>query len=147
MAESGMEAKEEEQEESVRAELEQLAQEELGETKEVRDSTLNEMKRWLQLQPHILNCRTDANFLLRFLRMQKFRVDKSCAVLEKYTLMREDYPMYFRNLDISLPVLQELVQKITPLQSPERHHQAPGPLSPLNGGCDQSNCHHSRNPS
>ena len=39
------------------------------------------------------------------------------------------------------------VQKITPLQSPESHHQAPGPLSPLNGGCDQSNCHHSRNPS
>ena len=35
MAESGLEAKEEEQEESVRAELEQLAQEELGETKEV----------------------------------------------------------------------------------------------------------------
>ena len=26
-------------------------------------------------------------------------------------------------------------------------NQAPGPLSPLNGGCDQSNCHHSRNPS
>ena len=84
MAESGMEAKEEEQEESVRAELEQLAQEELGETKEVeslkkicavftleslrkpslfllyilkvRDSTLNEMKRWLQLQVCQLAC-------------------------------------------------------------------------------------------
>ena len=35
MAESGLEAKEEEQEEGVRAGLEQLAQEELGETAEV----------------------------------------------------------------------------------------------------------------
>jgi len=107
MAESEQGAK---KKEDVRVRLEEVAQEELGETEEVRESTLNEMKRWLQLQPHIVNCRTDANFLLRFLRMQKFRVEKSCAVLEKYTFMREEYPQYFRNLDISRPELQELVE-------------------------------------
>jgi len=120
MAESGTKAKNEEQGEGVCVRLEQLAQEELGETQEVRGSALNEMKRWLQVQPHILNCRTDANFLLRFLRMQKFRVDKSCAVLEKYIFMREEHPMYFRNLDISRPILQELVLSGFMFVLPER---------------------------
>jgi len=118
--ESGMQAKEEEQEKDVRARLAQVAEEELGETEEVRDSTLNEMKLWLQAQPHIHNCRTDSNFLLRFLRMQKFRVEKSCAVLEKYTLMREEYPGYFRSLDISRPALQELVLSGFMFVLPER---------------------------
>jgi len=104
--ESGMHAKEEE---DVCARLAQVAEEELGETEEVRDCALNEMKLWLQAQPHIQNCRTDSNFLLRFLRMQKFRVEKSCAVLEKYTLMREENPGYFRGLDIRRPELEELV--------------------------------------
>ena len=67
MAEIGiMQAKEEEKEDDVRARLDQLAEEELGETEEVeslrkqslslmlvlkvRDSTLSEMKRWLRSQ-------------------------------------------------------------------------------------------------
>jgi len=120
MAESGIQPKEKEQEDAVRGKLEQLAEEELGETEEVRACTLNEMKHWLQSQPHIHNCRTDDNFLLRFLRMQKFRVDKSCAVLEKYTLMREEYPWYFRNLDISRPELKELVLSGFMFVLPER---------------------------
>ena len=65
--ESGMQAKEKEQEEDVRARLAQVAEEELGETEEVeshrkpsssfltlvlkvRDSALNEIKLWLQSQ-------------------------------------------------------------------------------------------------
>jgi len=48
--ESGMQAKEEEQEDDVRARLAQVAEEELGETEEVRDSALNEIKLWLQSQ-------------------------------------------------------------------------------------------------
>jgi len=52
--------------------------------------------------------------------MQKFRVDKSCAVLEKYTLMREEYPCYFRNLDISRPELEELVLSGFMFVLPER---------------------------
>jgi len=118
MAESETEAKKKEG--GVRARLEQVAEEELGETEEVRESTLNEMKRWLQSQAHIVNCRTDANFLLRFLRMQKFRVEKSCVVVEKYTFMREEYPQYFRNLDISKPELQELVLSGFMFVLPER---------------------------
>ena len=66
MAEIGMQAKDEEQEDDVRARLHQLAEEELGETEKVeshrkqslslmlvlkvRDSTLSEMKRWLRSQ-------------------------------------------------------------------------------------------------
>jgi len=99
---------------------EQVALEELGETREVRDSTLGEMRQWLRSQAHIHNCRTDANFLLRFLRMQKFRVEQSCAVLEKYILTREENPSYFRKLDISTPGLQELVLSGFMFVLPER---------------------------
>ena len=83
---------------------EQVALEELGETREVesqktinpmilkvRDSTLGEMRQWLRsqvgnfwinplFQAHIHNCRTDANFLLRFLRMQKFRCGEADTI-------------------------------------------------------------------
>jgi len=96
-------------EDETSSRLDQVALEELGETKELRDFALTELKDWLQSQPHIQNCRTDDNFLLRFLRMQKFRVEKSYAVLEKYLMMREDNPGYFRNLDILNPALKELV--------------------------------------
>jgi len=99
----------EEDEDEKSPRLDQIALEELGETKELRESALTELKDWLQSQPHIQNCRTDDNFLLRFLRMQKFRVEKSCAVMEKYLMMREDNPCYFRNLDILNPILKELV--------------------------------------
>ena len=37
--------------------------------------------------------------------------------------------------------------KYKPLAILKRHHQVPGPLSSLDGGCDQSNCHHSGNSS
>ena len=63
----------------------------------VRDSTLGEMRQWLRsqvgnlhltwdfwinplFQAHIHNCRTDANFLLRFLRMQKFRCGEADTI-------------------------------------------------------------------
>jgi len=162
MAESGIQPKEKEQEDAVRGKLEQLAEEELGETEEVRACTLNEMKHWLQSQPHIHNCRTDDNFLLRFLRMQKFRF-----TTKGWTRAVQ----YFRNLDISRPELKELVDQNINSSSDIFDHgafwlhvcttrkrffwskgdlsysQVPRPLAPFNGGCDQSNCHHSGNSS
>jgi len=103
------EVEEEEEEEELSHELQQLAESELGETEQVRISGLAKMRTWLKSQPHIHNCRTDSNFLLRFLRMQKHRVDRSSSVLEKYLAMRMEHPHYFRQLDIRIPAVYELV--------------------------------------
>ena len=43
--------------------------------------------------------RLDANFLLRFLRMQKFEIKEACEILDKYITMRCQHPSWFQNLD------------------------------------------------
>jgi hypothetical protein len=37
------------------------------------------MRDWIKSSTHFHNCRTDASFLLRFLRWQKFKVQVSIA--------------------------------------------------------------------
>ena len=41
---------------------------------QTRADSLGALRSWLECQPHLVNCRTDSNFLLRFLRMQKHKV-------------------------------------------------------------------------
>lgn len=91
--------------------LEDNAKEDLGEDEMMKAESLAAVRSWLQSQPHLQNCRTDQNFLLRFLRMQKYKVEKSCLVLEKYLTMRCSHPKWFQNLDIQDPLLAELIHK------------------------------------
>ena len=53
----------------------------------------------------------DANFLLRFLRMKKFRMPEAQAVLMKYLKMRQKEPHYFHRLDIRDPAINDLVTR------------------------------------
>jgi len=124
-AEEGVEvddvgAQDDEEEDRVSQELQQLAEQELGETEQIRTSGLAKLRTWLKSQGHIHNCRTDSNFLLRFLRMQKHRVDRSSTVLEKYLAMRMEHPHYFRQLDIRIPAVYELVHNGYLFALPER---------------------------
>ena len=61
-----------------------------------------EVQRWVQTQPQLKNCRQDRNFILRFLRTNKYNIDKSCRMLERYLKMRTDHPKWFQNLDIEV---------------------------------------------
>ncbi|XP_023328349.1 uncharacterized protein LOC111701335 [Eurytemora carolleeae] len=83
--------------------------EEIGETEEVREKSLNSMRAWLRGHAAIRNCREDRAFLLRFLRFQKHQVLKSCSVLESYLRMRKNHPHWFQNLDVRDEKLKELV--------------------------------------
>ena len=56
----------------------------------------------VQAQPQLKNCRQDRNFILRFLRTNKYNIDKSCRMLERYLKMRTDHPKWFQNLDIEV---------------------------------------------
>ncbi|XP_035788641.1 clavesin-2-like [Anopheles albimanus] len=86
----------------------ELAKEELREDDTIRERSLTEMRQWIVNNPHIRKCRMDAKFLLRFLRAKKFSVPMACEALERYLMMREMYPGWFKGLDSSVPVMKEL---------------------------------------
>ncbi|EDS35644.1 conserved hypothetical protein [Culex quinquefasciatus] len=72
---------------------------ELNETDENREQSLARMREWIAKHPHIRKCRTDALFLLRFLRMRKFSVPLAQESLERYLAVRQSFPQWFKNLD------------------------------------------------
>ncbi|XP_053674573.1 retinaldehyde-binding protein 1-like [Anopheles nili] len=87
----------------------ELAKEELREDDAVRENALAEMRIWIVKNPHIRKCRTDAKFLLRFLRFRQFSVPMACEALERYLAIRALYPSLFKNLDCNETVMKELV--------------------------------------
>ncbi|XP_049542726.1 clavesin-2-like [Anopheles darlingi] len=86
----------------------ELAKEELREDDAVRERSLTEMRQWIANNSYIRKCRMDAKFLLRFLRAKKFSVPMACEALERYLMMREMYPGWFKGLDSSVAVMKEL---------------------------------------
>ncbi|XP_050300065.1 retinaldehyde-binding protein 1 [Anthonomus grandis grandis] len=81
------------------AEERKKALEELREDDNIREQSLAQMREWISKHPNIKKCRTDAPFLLRFLRTKKFSVPQACEMLERYLTIRQLYPQWFRNLD------------------------------------------------
>jgi len=90
-------------------ETQEIARTELNETAKVRKKALAEVRKWIKSQPHFKRARLDANFILRFLRMQKFEIKQSCEILDKYMTMRCQYPSWFQNLDCQDPALEDLI--------------------------------------
>ncbi|XP_065082665.1 clavesin-1-like [Ochlerotatus camptorhynchus] len=76
-----------------------LAQEELREDDEIREQSLTQMREWIAKHPYIRTCRTDAVFLLRFLRFRKFSVPLAQEALERYLAMRQTFSEWFKQLD------------------------------------------------
>uniref|UniRef100_A0A182QRU9 CRAL-TRIO domain-containing protein n=1 Tax=Anopheles farauti TaxID=69004 RepID=A0A182QRU9_9DIPT len=87
-----------------------LAKEELREDDEIREQSLTQMREFIAKHPYIRKCRTDASFLLRFLRFRKYSVPMACEALERYLAMRETFPTWFKNLDCNEPVMRELLE-------------------------------------
>lgn len=87
----------------------QVAEKELGETAKRRKQCLRELRQWIKNQPQLVNCRTDASFLLRFLRFQKYSLPETQTVIDKYVHMRTHHPEWFQNLDSKDPKMRELL--------------------------------------
>ncbi|XP_052897802.1 alpha-tocopherol transfer protein-like [Anopheles moucheti] len=87
----------------------EVAKEELREDDAVRETSLSEMRHWIAENPYILKCRTDAKFLLRFLRYRQFSVPMACEALERYLTVRQLYPSWFKNLDCTDPTMQQIL--------------------------------------
>ncbi|XP_066142998.1 clavesin-2-like [Euwallacea fornicatus] len=86
------------------------ALEELREDDNIREQSLEQFREWINKHPNIKKCRTDAPFLLRFLRTKKFSVPQSCEMLERYLTIRQLYPQWFRNLDPEDKDLKEIIE-------------------------------------
>jgi len=91
--------------------LDDIAFKHLKEDEKTRKRALIDLRKWIRLHPNIKNCRMDNNFLLRFLRMQKFQLKEARDILEKYLTMRCQYPSWFHNLDCQDTALSELVDR------------------------------------
>lgn len=94
---------------NLNAEFKKMAKDELREDDNIRTQALAQFREWLAKHPHIKKCRTDAVFLLRFLRTKKFSVPAACEMLEKYLTIRQLYPQWFRKLDIEDKELEEII--------------------------------------
>ena len=77
---------------------------EIGENNFNRVEAVEEVRSWLETQPHLKNCRRDGNFILRFLRTNKYKIDKTCQMIERYLKMRMAHPKWFQNLDIEVTI-------------------------------------------
>lgn len=108
---------------SLNPHFKQLAKDELREDENMRTQALVQFREWIAKHPHIKRCRTDAVFLLRFLRVKKFSLQPACEMLEKYLTIRQLYPQWFRKLDIEDKALEEIIDMgyVVPLPERDEH--------------------------
>ncbi|CAN7998722.1 unnamed protein product [Ixodes hexagonus] len=78
--------------------LREKAEKSLNETPQRRTEALRELKKLLQGQEETLTTRTDALFLLRFLRARKFEVPKAFQMIERYYRVRLQNPEIYEEL-------------------------------------------------
>lgn len=86
-----------------------LAKDELREDDDVRQQAMAQLKEWIEKNPYIKRCRTDANFLLKFLRYRKFAVHQAGEAIERYLVARQKFSQWFQKLDPRDPAMQEIL--------------------------------------
>ncbi|XP_037939129.1 clavesin-1 [Teleopsis dalmanni] len=105
---------------SLSSQMKIVAKEELHEDDNIRKQALAQFREWISKHPHIKKCRTDAVFLLRFLRTKKFSVPAACEMLERYLTIRQLFPQWFSKLDIEDPAINEIFENGYLVPLPER---------------------------
>ncbi|KAL1430471.1 hypothetical protein MTO96_039460 [Rhipicephalus appendiculatus] len=77
--------------------LRNVAQKELGETAAVKEQALNQLRQLILGEP-LLDCPTNEDFLVKFLRARKYDVQSAFKNVQKYFKVRSDYPEMFKEL-------------------------------------------------
>lgn len=90
-------------------EVQTYAKDVLGETEMSRRSGLDELKKWAEENPY-LHIRTEEKYLLPFLRVSKFNLDKSKRKITNFYNMRRDRTEWFSNRNPRLIQIQELIK-------------------------------------
>ncbi|XP_058836393.1 clavesin-2-like [Topomyia yanbarensis] len=85
-------------------------EEQLRENDNLRVQGLQQLRDWIAKHPHIRKCRTDSQFLLRFLRSKKYSINNATETLERYLVCRALHPAWFTLLDIEDPDINALFE-------------------------------------
>lgn len=95
-----------------------VAEKALNESEAVRRQSLAQLRKLIRHDARIIRCRTDATFLLRFLRVKKFNVKKAHDMLHRYLASRQLNPSWFSGVDVTDPRIEELLDlgAMTPLR-------------------------------
>lgn len=102
-------------------ETRKIAARDLNEDDNTRTNGLQQMREFIRRHKDITKCRLDGNFLMRFLRLKKFRIKESQELLEKYLRIRLEHNHWFGCLDISSDrTLEDLIDKGYFFALPER---------------------------
>ncbi|XP_069686607.1 clavesin-1 [Periplaneta americana] len=94
---------------SLKEEVARVASQELREDKATREHALEHFRAWIDKNCDLCNCRTDDNFLLRFLRVKKFSLPMAQQMLLKYINFRQTFSHLVYNLDYLSPSINELL--------------------------------------
>lgn len=97
-----------------------VAKTELREDRLTREQALQHFREWIVKNQDLENCRTDANFLLRFLRVKKFSLPMAQQTLLKYLNMRQTFSHLLFDLDASQSKVEELIDSGYIFASPVR---------------------------
>lgn len=97
-----------------------IACEELRESDLIREQSLQSFRSFIAKSPTIIACRTDAVFLLRFLRVCKFSVPAACAKLERFIYIHQAYPQWFLNLSLDDLCVREIIELGWVIPLPEK---------------------------
>lgn len=76
--------------------LQQVAEEELGETPAKRCEALDKLRQLLEAEPG-LNANKDEEFLLRFLRVRKYKVESALQTIKNYYRNRASSEFLYRD--------------------------------------------------
>ncbi|XP_077283458.1 clavesin-1-like [Arctopsyche grandis] len=98
----------------------EVALKELREDDLLREQCLDQMRDWISKHPAIKTCRTDSNFLLRFLRTKKFSVPQACLLLEKNLVTKKMKPEWFTNINYDDPAIQDVINSGYLVPLPQR---------------------------
>lgn len=86
-----------------------IAQRDLREDDTIRKQSLEQMVEWIEKHPFIKSCRTDARFLVAFLRKKKFSIVEARQLLEGFLRFYSANPQYFANLTLKDPAIAAMV--------------------------------------
>ncbi|KAM3956730.1 LOW QUALITY PROTEIN: retinaldehyde-binding protein 1-like [Aphomia sociella] len=123
-----LEAKERETGE-LPVELRERARVELREETALREQALAQMRHFIDKHPAIKKSRTDAPFLLRFLRTKKYSIPQACSMLERYLTIRQMYPHWFQKLDPLDPKIAAVIDAGYLVPLPKRDTEGRSVLS------------------
>ncbi|XP_037042023.1 alpha-tocopherol transfer protein-like [Bradysia coprophila] len=107
------------------SELANVAKTELNENPAKIAEDIEYLRKWLQMQPHIIS-RTDDQFLVSFLRGCKYSYEKSKEKLDMYFTVRSAIPEFFYDRDPTYANLTEAIRRgvTLPLPKTEKYNSS-----------------------